>query len=217
MSSVLYKNVAVIVAHPDDETLWVGGMMLLHPHWKWTVVCLSRASDINRAPRFYEAMKIYNAEGIMGNLNDGPKQRPMQEEVVENAILNLLPKWHYNLVITHDPSGEYTKHLRHEEISKAVISLWNFGKINTTELWTFAYEDGYGRYSPRALTAATLIQPLTHDIWHKKLNIITQTYGFEKESWEAKATPKIESFWHFATPDDAMKWFTKKESEKKRR
>jgi LmbE family N-acetylglucosaminyl deacetylase len=28
------KNVAIIVAHPDDETLWAGGTILNHPYWR---------------------------------------------------------------------------------------------------------------------------------------------------------------------------------------
>jgi LmbE family N-acetylglucosaminyl deacetylase len=33
-------SVVLIVAHPDDETLWAGGTMLNHPLWNFFVVCL---------------------------------------------------------------------------------------------------------------------------------------------------------------------------------
>jgi LmbE family N-acetylglucosaminyl deacetylase len=32
------KNVAIIVAHPDDETLWAGGTILNHPSWKCFII-----------------------------------------------------------------------------------------------------------------------------------------------------------------------------------
>src|SRR5674476_426209 len=82
------KNVAVIVAHPDDETLWAGGTMLSHPSWNWFIVCLSRKSDKERATKFYDALKIFKAEGIMGDLDDGPDQVPLDEKVVEGATVS---------------------------------------------------------------------------------------------------------------------------------
>ncbi len=57
----------------------------------------------------------------MGNLDDGAKQRRLDKKAVKNAILELLPKQKYDLIITHSPFGEYTRHLRHEEIGNAVI------------------------------------------------------------------------------------------------
>ena len=63
-------------------------------------------------------------------MDDGPEQFPLEEATVESAILALLPKQHFDLVITHSPSGEYTKHLRHEETGRAVIRLWKNGKAN---------------------------------------------------------------------------------------
>jgi LmbE family N-acetylglucosaminyl deacetylase len=149
MNSSTLKSVAVIVAHPDDETLWAGGTILSHPSWEWSIVCLCRGSDTERAPKFYKALKVLKSEGIMGDLDDGPEQKPLDEKEVEHAMLDLLPPKHFDLIISHNPSGEYTKHIRHEEAGKAVIKLWHAGKISTNELWTFAYEDGNKEYYPR--------------------------------------------------------------------
>jgi hypothetical protein len=40
----------------------------------------------------------------------------------------------------------------------------------------------------------------------KKYSIITETYGFEKSSFEAETTPRAESFWQFTNSHDAQKW-----------
>lgn len=208
------KNVALIIAHPDDETLWAGGTILIHPGWNCYIVCLSRSSDSDRAPKFYKALGILKSEGIMGDLDDGPDQELLDSSDIENCITNLLPAQHFDLLITHNPSGEYTRHKRHEEVSKAVIKLWNAGKINTRELRTFAFEDGNKRYYPRPVQNAPLFQLLPENIWLKKYSIITETYGFEKSSWEAMTTPKAEAFWQFKNPQEARKWmeqFQKKE------
>ncbi len=206
MTQLTKKTIAVIVAHPDDETLWAGGTILSHPAFEWYIVSLCRRNDSDRAPKFYQALKILNAKGSMSDLDDGPEQRPLSEKEVENAILDLLPAKHFDLVISHNPAGEYTRHIRHEEIGKAVINLWNTNKIAANEYWAFAYEDDNKKYFPKPIENASIYSILTKRIWQKKYSIITETYGFEKSSFEAETTPKAEAFWKFTDPDDAKKW-----------
>ena len=145
----------------------------------------------------------------MGNLDDEPEQKPIEDDVVKQIILDLLPKKNFDIIITHNPKGEYTKHLRHEEVSKAVIMLWNEGKISTTQLWTFAYEDGGRNYYPKAIHNASYFETLDPEIWLKKYKIITETYGFDSDSWEAKTTPKAEAFWIFNKTKGAIKFLNK--------
>jgi LmbE family N-acetylglucosaminyl deacetylase len=200
------KQVAVIVAHPDDETLWAGGTILSHPLWSFYVVSLCRASDEDRAPRFMQALRVLKADGIMGDMDDGPDQYPLEETEVEDSIIRMLPRKHFDLIISHNPNGEYTRHLRHEEVSRAVIRLWASGKIKGSILWTFAYEDGGKKYNPRPIESADIYRVLTRRIWLRKYRTITETYGFDKDSFEAVTTPRAEAFWQFADPDDAKKW-----------
>jgi LmbE family N-acetylglucosaminyl deacetylase len=200
------KSVAVIVAHPDDETLWIGGTILNHPLWNCYIISLCRASDTNRAPKFMQALEVFKAEGRIGDLDDGPDQYPLDEKEVEESITGMLPGKHYDLIISHNPNGEYTRHLRHEEVSRAVISLWASGKIICSILWTFAYEDGGRRYNPKPVESANKYFVLTKDTWLRKYRIITDTYGFDKNSFEAQTTPRAEAFWQFADPYDAQKW-----------
>lgn len=209
MSDKNPKSVAIIVAHPDDETLWAGGTILSNPTWQCFIVCLCRKSDADRAPKFYKALKVLKSEGIMGDLDDGSDQNPLSEEDVEQTILDLLPQKPFDLIITHNPSGEYTKHLRHEEVSKAVIDLWHKGKITATELWTFAYEDGNKAYFPKPIDNAPIHTILTEQVWLWKYQLMTETYGFKRDSWEAQTTPKQEAFWQFPNWDNAKQWLAK--------
>ncbi len=212
MNKKYSKTVAVIVAHPDDETLWAGGTILSHQSWQWFIVCLCRGSDSDRAPKFLKTLQKLGSEGIMGDLDDSPGQKPLDENELEHAILKLLPSKHFDLIISHNPNGEYTRHIRHEETGKAVMKLWKEGKISTNELWTFAYEDGDKKYYPRPIETATFYRVLAKRTWLKKYSIITETYGFEKNSFEAITTPKAESFWQFTDSYDAQKWFKKFEN-----
>ena len=203
------KSVAVIVAHPDDETLWAGGTILSNPSWRWFILCLTRGSDNDRAPKFLETLKILGSEGIMADLDDGPEQNPLDTAELEQTITKLLPRSHFDLIISHDPGGEYTRHLRHEETGRAVINLWHAGRISASELWTFAYEDGNKEYYPRPVKTDSSYFPLTEKIWQKKYSIITTTYGFNKDGFEAKTTPRAESFRKFTDPRDALVWLNK--------
>ena len=200
MKSKNRKSIAVIVAHPDDETLWAGGTILEHPLNDWFIVCLCRANDCERSARFKNALVLLKAKGIMGNLDDGPDQHPLDETEVENEILKLLPDTHFDLILTHDFAGEYTKHLRHEEVNKAVVALWQKGKITANELWTFAYEDGKKTYFPKAIDYANIFESLSEKIWLRKYSLITKTYGFKEDSWEAETTPLAEAFWQYKSP-----------------
>ncbi len=193
---LLFYNAAVIVAHPDDETLWAGGVMLMHPDTHWTVVTLCRKSDPDRSSKFFRALECFRASGKMADLDDGPEQLPLTEHKVQDTILSLLPSDRFDLIITHSIWGEYTRHLRHEETAKAVLALWESDRLHATRLWMFAYEDGGGQHLPQPIKMADEVVKLPDEIWQKKCDIITKIYGFGPETFEAKTTPREESFWH---------------------
>jgi LmbE family N-acetylglucosaminyl deacetylase len=203
------KKVAVIVAHPDDETLWAGGMLLNNPDWDCFIVCVCRKYDSDRAPKFYKALDILKCNGIMGDLDDGSAQTPLDKLEINRMILKLLPAADYDLILTHNPLGEYTRHLRHEEIGISVMDLYHESKISCKELMIFAYEDHNKQYYPKAITSADFYFELSNDLWQKKYDIITQLYGFNLDSWEAKTTPKLEAYWRFTNKNDTLKWLKK--------
>lgn len=199
-------KVAVIVAHPDDEVLWTGGTLLNHPEWHCFIVCLCRKHDADRAPKFAKVLKILGCSGIMGDLDDGPDQLPQPPDAVSALILDLLPPMEYDLIITHSPTGEYTRHRRHEEIGEAIIRLWNANQIATKALHLFAYEDHQHTDYPRALSAADHCTILLPEIWKMKYTLMKEVYGYSEDSWEVRTTPSVEAFWQFKNNTSAMLW-----------
>ncbi len=190
-----HTNCCVIVAHPDDETLWAGGTLLMHPDSCWTIVSLCRRDDTDCAARFQKAAERYGAKGVMGDLDDGPEQKPMRMVDIEDVILDLLPSDRYDLILTHGLWGEYTSHRRHEEVAKAVMALRETGRIVAEEVWMFAYEDGGKKYLPKAMADADVYIRLPEDIWGQKHQIMRDVYGFAADSFEAQTTPRDEAFW----------------------
>lgn len=195
---VNFYSCAVIVAHPDDETIWAGGTVLINPQCSWTIVSLCRKNDPDRAPKFFKALSELNAQGSMGEVDDGPNQFPLPPEMVENTILSLLTQKKYDLILTHSIHGEYTRHRRHEETANAVLSLWRKEEIISKELWMFAFDDQGGSRLPNCIVDADKIFHLSEELFRKKKSLIRDIYGFNEESWEARATPASEAFWCFS-------------------
>jgi hypothetical protein len=207
------ESVAVLVAHPDDETLWAGGTLLLEASWSPFVCCACRAHDADRAPKFHRVLKSLRAQGAMADLDDGPDQRPLADERVEQSLLECLPSRHFDRILTHSPLGEYTRHLRHEEVARAVLRLWLRGTLSAPELWLFAYDDDAGSRLPHVLANADILCELSLQVWQQKQRLITQDYGFAEASWEARVTPRTEGFFRVTTAKQATTWLEQRRSQ----
>jgi len=207
-------RVAVVVAHPDDETLWVGGTLLMNPDCQRKVVSLCRGSDPDRAPKFFRVLKYLGATGAMGDLDDNPEQNPLTPNRVREAVLGLLSgDLGFDVLFTHSPQGEYTRHRRHEEVGRAVCDLWIAGDLHLGELRLFAYEDQRRSRYPTAIASAHSTTHLPNKVFKEKLHVITELYGFPPEGWEARTCPQVEAFWCFDKPGVLKRWLEGKGTE----
>ena len=90
----------IIVAHPDDETIWMGGTILRNKDWKWTILSLTRGSDVDRKPKFENVCQIYNAKALISNLDDELLQ-PLDINDIINTIKASLSQKKYDFIFTH--------------------------------------------------------------------------------------------------------------------
>lgn len=202
MSSSAEKGgrMAVIVAHPDDETMWACGLLLRHQDLDLTIVALNHRTDPDRAPRFQRALARYGARGDLGDLRDGGREGELPEGQVEETILHLLPRHDFDLVLTHSPRGEYTEHKFHDEVSDAVRVLLEQGRLKANEVWHFAYDDDHARSVPHPAQNASLVLPLDEGLLKAKAEIISDIYGFGPDSWERLNLPRVEAFLRVVPP-----------------
>ena len=111
----------MIVAHPDDETIWGGAHLL---DGGWLVVSLTHGSDPVRSAEFSEAV---TASGNIPLMLDYPDKvnlcRDNWTEVsggIEADISTLLELREWQTVATHNPAGEYG-HIHHK-LTNALVS-----------------------------------------------------------------------------------------------
>lgn len=107
-----------VVAHPDDEVMWFGGLVLANPG-DWTVICLSvPRRDSMRSWKFFEACERLGARGqLVASIEPAPTE-PFPIE-----ILALLDLDRYDLIATHGREGEYG-HRHHVQVSEFVRFRW---------------------------------------------------------------------------------------------
>ena len=153
----------MIVAHPDDETLWGGAHL---KEGKWFIVCLTNQYTASRKKEYKQMLQTAGAKGIILNYpdvvyhEDGEWDKDNWTYVsqgVYNDVKKVIGYKNWNMIATHSPTGE-TGHRQHkktdQEVTKACRDLNVFNK-----LWYFGkfYQKGEVPVNLKKITEEELI------------------------------------------------------------
>jgi len=94
----------IIVAHPDDESLWCAGLPIRYPEKDWLIICCTVPfKDPERKDKFFDSCDVLGAQSIV--IGQPEREGPLRRPDLEGR----------DLVISHGPKGEYG-HPQHREL-----------------------------------------------------------------------------------------------------
>lgn len=172
----------MIVAHPDDETLWGGGHL---SEGGWFVICLTNGDNKTRSKEFYEAITSLNAKGIILSYPDLTNGKRDSWSSVKNQMLKTLSDIvrykDWSMITTHNPEGEYG-HIHHKMTSAYTTTITKeLQKID--QLYYFGTFYGSHYHKPLPSDLESNLSQSAIDQKQKALKLYTSQYKNISSKW----------------------------------
>jgi hypothetical protein len=130
---------AIFTAHPDDETIWMGGTILSRNDWIWKIFIATHNMNDERGIEFQKAINEYKVQSGIQQLSYDFIEI-MEDTQEENNIviskvkdkLNEIEFDGFDVIFTHNIDGEYN-HINHKILGeyfknkrKDGLNIWHF-------------------------------------------------------------------------------------------
>ncbi len=164
----------MIVAHPDDETIWGGGH-LLQDMGRYLVVCITAGTDPVRDEELKNAMAICQAQYLKLGFPDLDRQQKQDRWKTAGTDIRatleiVMTAKNWQSIVTHNPRGEYG-HRHHKMTSRFVTSVFR-KRLKKDNLFYFgAY------YKPRYREKLRRHHPLPENIANTKVTKMLPEYA----------------------------------------
>ncbi len=111
------ENNVIVVAHPDDEILWAGGLPIRYCQYDWTIICCSiPQKDPIRAEKFFNVCEELDVVGIrLPHTETAPWENLKGVEQIDLSC--------FDCIFTHNSEGEYG-HRHHCHVHDVIVERW---------------------------------------------------------------------------------------------
>lgn len=155
----------MIVAHPDDETLWGSEELLKN---KYLVICITCGTNKKREKEIEAALKISKDRLIVLDKPDKVRGKRSDwkhyKKQIEYELKYVIKKKKWNTIVTHNPEGEYG-HIHHKITNNIVTKVYNKEPIGKLKY--------FGKYfSKKRINQNKNAREIPEDIYDMKIEMI---------------------------------------------
>lgn len=166
----------LLVAHPDDETIFAGNLLLEHHEWEWTVVCCTYTRGGPRGLEFTKAISAFKVEGVnivrtemLGLRDDEGDMRADPPELWEHRIATVCDGYEFDAVYTHNRGGDYGH--KHHRLVNACAR-----RIFPEPIWEFYLSESDGGAEPWLGAEGYYLQD------ERKIHVFNRAYAHRLDS-----------------------------------